>query len=138
MISEFTNRNLIGNKTTPQGLDSFRRILSISPEQEKLLRSPVHGKCNYISPQSIEIDSVSNDTIPKIATDLRTPKINERRQIEKSNNEETQEILSKVLRVEAELSALKSHVKCELSDVNRKMESLTVLLMAFLAHPMKT
>ena len=62
-------------------------------------------------PQSIEIDSVSDDTIPEKATDLRTPEINEKRQtkIEKSNSEESQEILPKASRVEADLSALKSH-----------------------------
>ena len=35
-----------------------------------------------------------------------------------------EEILPKVLRVEADLSALKSHVKCELSDVMKKMQSV--------------
>ena len=41
------------------------------------------------SPQSIEIGIVFNDTIPKIATDLRTIEINEKNQtkIEKSNTE---------------------------------------------------
>ena len=39
MISELTNQNLIENRKTPQGLDSFRRVLSISPEQEE-----VHNK----------------------------------------------------------------------------------------------
>ena len=58
MISELTNRILIGNRRTPQGLDFFRRILSISREQEEVLLSPVHEKCNYISRQSMEIDSV--------------------------------------------------------------------------------
>ena len=92
--------------------------------------------------QPIEIDSASNETIPKIATELETPEINEKRQTktEKCNSEEThtdfpeichsssfvniEEILPKVLRVEANFSALKSHVKCELSDMMRKMESL--------------
>ena len=50
IISELTNRNLMVNRRTPQGLDSFRRIMSISPEQEEVLRSPVHGKCNHIPP----------------------------------------------------------------------------------------
>ena len=141
MISELTNRNQIENRRTPQGLDSFRRTLSISPEQEEVLRSPVHENCNYISPQIMEIDSVSNKTIPEVATDSGTPEINEKRQIEKCSSEETQtdfpgichsssfvkieEILPKVLRVEANLSALQNHVSCELSDMNRKMESLT-------------
>ena len=79
MISELTNRNLIENRRTPQGLDSFGRILSISLEQEEVLLSPVHEKCNCISRQSMEIDSTSNETIPKIATDLPTPEINEQR-----------------------------------------------------------
>ena len=92
-------------------------------------------------PQSIEIDSISNETIPKIETDLGITEIKEKRQtkIEKCNSEETQtgfpeichissfvnieEILPKVLRVETDLSALKSHVKCELADMIRKMES---------------
>ena len=50
MISEPTNRNQIENRRTPQGLDSFRRTLSISPKKGELFRSPVHEKCNYISP----------------------------------------------------------------------------------------
>ena len=37
------------------------------------------------------------------------------------NNEE---ILSKYLRIETDLSGSKSHAKCELSDMMRKMESL--------------
>ena len=90
---------------------------------------PVHG------------NSVLNKTIPEVATDSGTPAINEKRQIEKYSSEGTQtdfpeicrsfsfvkieKILPKVLRVEADLSASKSHVKCELSDMNRKMESLT-------------
>ena len=91
-----------------------------------------------IFPQSIEIDNASNETIPKIATDLGTSKINEKRQTknEKYNSAETQtdfpeichsssfvnmeEILSKVLRVEADLLALKGHVKYELSGMMRK------------------
>ena len=101
----------------------FRRaLLSISPEQWEVLHNPAHGKCNIISSQSIQINSVSNDFIPKIATDLKTTEMNEYRQtiIEKRNTEETQtdfpeichsfsfvnveEILLKVLRVEADLS----------------------------------
>ena len=58
MISELTDQNLIENKRTPQGLDSFRRVLSISPEEEEVLRSPLYGKCNNIFPQSIETDSI--------------------------------------------------------------------------------
>ena len=73
MISEFANRNQIENRRTPEGLDSFRRTLPISPDQEEVLRSPVHEKCNYISPQFMEIDSVSIETIPEVATDLGTP-----------------------------------------------------------------
>ena len=105
IISELSNRNLMENRRTPQGLDSFRRIISISPEQE-VLRSPCTWKMQFYSPQSIKVDSFSIDTIPKIATDLRTPEINERRQskIEKCSSEETQEILPKVLRVGAGLS----------------------------------
>ena len=57
MISELTNRNQIENRRTPQGLDSFQRTLSISPEEEEVLRSPVHRKCNYIFPQFMEIVS---------------------------------------------------------------------------------
>ena len=35
IISELTNQNLIENRRTPQGLGSFRRVLSISPEEEE-------------------------------------------------------------------------------------------------------
>ena len=44
-------------------------------------------KIRLYFPQSIEIDSISNETISKIATDLGTPKIKEKRQskIEKCN-----------------------------------------------------
>ena len=121
MFSELTKQNQIENRRTPRGLDSFRRTLSISPEQE-VLRSHVHEKCNYISPpQILEIDSVSNKTIPEVATDSGTPEINEKRQIAKCSGEGTQtdfpgichsssfvkieEILPKVLRVEADPSA---------------------------------
>ena len=50
MISELINRNQIENRRPPQGLDSFRRTLSISLEQEQVLRSPEHEKYNYIFP----------------------------------------------------------------------------------------
>ena len=47
----------------------------------------------------------------------------------------------KVLRVEAELSAIKSHFKCELSTLNSKIESLTTSLSGALKklenHPHK-
>ena len=75
----------------------------------------------------MEIDSVSNETIPEVATDLGTSEINEKRQIEKCSSEGSQtnfvkieDILTKVLRVEADLWVL-----YQLSDMNRKMESLT-------------
>ena len=121
MISEFTNQNLIANRKTPQGLDFFWRYLSISPEQEEVLSSRVYGRCNNISSQPIEIDSVSNETIPKIAPDLRRPEINVKRKskIEQRNNDEWQtdfpeichgsnsinkeEILSKYVRIESDL-----------------------------------
>ena len=92
MISELTNQNLIENKRTPQGLDSFRMVLSISIEQEEVLSSSVYGRCNNISSRPIKIDSVSNETITKIALDLRTPEINEKRQskTEQRNSDETQ------------------------------------------------
>ena len=68
----------------------------------------------------------------KNATDFGTPEINEKWQIEKCSSEGTQtsfveieEMLPKILRVETDLSTLKSHLKSELSDMNRKMESLT-------------
>ena len=77
IISELTDQNLIENKSTPRGLDSFRRVLPISPEQEEVLRSPVYGRCNNISSQSIEIDGVSNETVLTVAPGLRTPEMNE-------------------------------------------------------------
>ena len=89
----------------------------------------------------MKIDSVSNETIPEIATDLGTPVINKKRRIEKCSSEGTQadfpeichsssfvkieEILPKVLRGETDLPSLNSHVKYKLSDMNRKMELLT-------------
>ena len=123
MISELTDQNLIENRRTLQGLDSFQRVLSISPEQEEVRHSPVYGRCNKISSQFIEIDSVSNETIPKIAPALKTPEFNVKRQsiIEQRKSKETQsdfpeiyhrsssinkeEILSKYLRIESDLSA---------------------------------
>ena len=48
MISELINVNQIENRRAPQGIDSFWRTLSISPEQQEGLRSPVHEKCNNI------------------------------------------------------------------------------------------
>ena len=53
MISELTNENLIENRRTPQGLDSFRRVLSISPEQEEIHSGLVYGRCNNVSFQPI-------------------------------------------------------------------------------------
>ena len=140
MISEL-NQNLIENKKTPQGLDSFR-VLSISREQGEVHSSLVYGRCNNISSQPIETERVSNETLPKIAPDLKTPAINEKRQSKTKpcNSEEIktnfkeichncssinkEEIWSKYARIEADLSALKSHVKCKLSNMMRKMESL--------------
>ena len=53
MISELTNQNLIANKGTPQGFESFRRVLSISPELEEAHCSLVYGRCNNISSQPV-------------------------------------------------------------------------------------
>ena len=71
----------------------------------------------------METDSVSNETVRKIAPDLRTPEINEKRQskTEQRNSKETQtdfpeichssnsinkeETLSKHVKIEADLSA---------------------------------
>ena len=41
-------------------------------------------------PQFMEIDSVSNKTIPEVATDWGTSEINEKRWIEKCSSEGTQ------------------------------------------------
>ena len=90
MITELTNRNHIEDRRTPQDLNSFQRTLSISPEQEEVLSSPAHEKCNYVSPQFMEIDSVSSKTIPEVATDSGTPEINEKRQVEKCSSVGTQ------------------------------------------------
>ena len=75
---------------------------------------------------------------------MRTLEINEKRQrkTEQGNSKETQtdfpeichssssinkeEILSKYVKIEADLSALKSHVKCELSNMMIKMESVII------------
>ena len=75
MISEFTKQNLIKNRRTPRDLDFFRRVLSISPEQEVVLSSLVYGRCNNVSSQPSKTNSDSNETIPKITSDLRTPDI---------------------------------------------------------------
>ena len=92
MISELTNQNLIENRRTSQGLDSFRRVITISPEQEEVHSSLVYERCNNISSQPIENDSVSNETVSKIATDLRTPEMDKKRQskTEQRNSKETQ------------------------------------------------
>ena len=83
--------------------------------------------------------------------------MNETRQtkIEKRNSEETQtdfpgichgsssvnkeEILSKFLRIEADLLALKSHVKYKLSHMMQKLNHLlTVLSIAIFTNPVET
>ena len=95
MISEPTNRNLTENRRTPQGLDFFQRTLSISPEQEEVLCSPLHEKCSFIPPpQFMEIDTASTGTTSQVATDLGTPETNGKRQIEKCSSEETQADIS--------------------------------------------
>ena len=66
-------------KKQSENLDSFRSVFSILPEQEKILYNHVYGKRNDISSQFIEIHSVSNETIPKIATNLKTPEMNEKK-----------------------------------------------------------
>ena len=86
--------------------------------------------------------TVSPMKLFKIAPDSRTPKINKKRQskTEKCNSKETHtdfpdichssssinkdKILSKYVRTEADLSTLKSHVKCKLLNMMIKMESL--------------
>ena len=44
----------------------------------------------------MEIDSISNETIPEVAIDLGTPEINEKRQIEKCGSEVTQTDLPQI------------------------------------------
>ena len=115
MISELANRNQIENRRTPQDLESFQRTSSISPEQEEVLRSTVHEKCNYISTYFMEIDSVSNETIPEVATavekrkdKLKNVPVKEHRMtlqkfVISSSLDKIEEILPKVLKVETDL-----------------------------------
>ena len=64
----------------------------MSPKQEEVHNSLVQERCNNISSQPIENDSVSNETVSKIATDLRTPEMDKKRQskTEQRNSKETQ------------------------------------------------
>ena len=102
----------------------------------------------------METDCVSNETIPEIATDSGAPKINEKRQIEKYSSDGTQtdfpeichsssfanieEMLPKVLRVEADLSALKNHSNANFQIWIEKWNNWLMLLqMAFIVNPVK-
>ena len=73
-----------------------------------------NSKCDL----SIEVNNkyqVTSETQTPPSTFAETPHIS-------VIKDQTQQ---NVLRVEAELSAIKSHFKCELSTLNRKIESLT-------------
>ena len=75
LTSELRNLNQIENRRISQGLDCFRRVLSISQEQENILHNHMYQKCINITSKSVEsntkIDNVSAEAIPKIVTGLK-------------------------------------------------------------------
>ena len=137
-IAQLLEQKIIVSKSSQSGKDSYRRITINDPstfddqhidspdeKTECILQSddphnvPLYesAKCDF----SIEVNSkyqLTSETQTPPSTFPEIPHIS-------VIKDQTQQ---KVLRVEPELSAIKSHFKCELSTLNSKIESLTTSL----------
>ena len=150
-IAQLLEQKIVVNKRSQSGKDSYRRITINDPsifdnqhidspdeKTECILQSDdphnvlldERTKCDF----SIEVNNkyqVTSETQTPPSTFPETPHIS----VIKDRTQQN------VLRVEAELSAIKSHFKCELSTLNSKIESLTTSIIGALKkienHPHK-
>ena len=138
-MAQILEQKIIVSKRSQTGKDSYRRITIINDpstcENQHIVSTDENTKCvsqsddpRKVSPDentecnfSIEVNNkyqVTSETQTPLSTFPETPHIS-------IIKDQTQQ---KVLRVEAELSAIKSHFKCELSTLNSKIEWLSTSL----------
>ena len=156
IITDLVKQNIIINKKSINGWDSFRRntleVFSTTDETSDTdntqlqnekghkdnnkpnssLQQPTHSfietdihtlcSCQQLAPE-ITADTTSLNTITEISstvpTDIQTP-------ITANNLNDTSKFTQKsMLKIEAQLSALKSYVDCELSTLTSKIDAFS-------------
>ena len=155
IITDLVKQNIIVNKKSINGRDSFRRnteVFSTTDETSDIdntqlqnekghkdnnkpnssLQQPAHSfietdihtlcSCQQLAPE-ITADTTSLNTITEISstvpTDIQTP-------ITANNLNDTSKFTQKsMLKIEAQLSALKSYVDCELSTLTSKIDAFS-------------
>ena len=115
VLSKLIDHNLVSNKKTSAGLDSFR-MLTEEPVDDQIYFSILDRdkkSSEQLSDDSQGIpDSCQINVVPPINTsilDISTEFVTENQDMEK---------------IEAQLIAIKSYIKCEISNIDQKIKSL--------------
>ena len=115
VLSKIIDHNLVSNKKTSAGFDSFR-VLREEPVNDQIYFSILERDKNsskQLTDDSQDTpDSSQINVVPPINTsilDISTEFVSENQDMEK---------------IEAQLIAIKSYIKCEISNIDQKIKSL--------------
>ena len=128
IIVELVNKNIIFNKPTAQGLNSY---FIVNAKENSEVTDTTIGNENVGSNSSIssDINKLSSNKNTEIVDNISAPlshNINPPILVKHGqSNTELQALKNYVLKIEAQMSALKSHVKCELSTLANKTETMS-------------
>ena len=128
IIVELVNKNIIFNKPTAQGLNSY---FIVNAKENSEVTDTTIGNENVGSNSSIssDINKLSSNKNTEIVDNISAPlshNINPPILVKHGqSNTELQALKNYVLKIEAQMSALKSHVKCELSTLVNKTETMS-------------
>ena len=168
IIAELTKQNVIFNKKTCHGLDSFYKsstvnqsiyftVIKLSPSKsnkipnnkltpQKQLNKSLSQSCPEISENLLNFKKPLVETFSKIQTASQTedtisidknietslfdtaPQIHPKictKLPENTDSNSSRPPCSKLFQIEAQLSALKSYVNCEISSLHSKIESIS-------------
>ena len=114
-LSKLTDLKLVINKKTPYGLDSFFLTNDIQTDPTTNLLESSDVRTEKSANKSFNTSKATQNT-QLLLIDIETP--HSHNLINKSDT------LQSILKAEAQISALKSYVKCEISGLNNKMDSL--------------
>ena len=129
---ELVNKNIIFTKPTAQGLDAY--FIVNAKENSEVTDSAigdenVHSSSNISSginkTSSNENTEIIDNISPLSSHNIIIPLLVKHGQ---SNTEFNQTLKNYILKIEAQMYALKSHVKCELSTLANKTETMSLNL----------
>ena len=115
ILIELINQKIILNKKASSGCDSFYRSKK-SPDNSEILENSSKNQGNVDAGQ-IGL----KDHVPPVNVETLQPKL-----VIHNKNKPEQEI--NALKLEAQLSALKNYMNCELSTMNNKLDSFSQCL----------